>query len=82
MIFFVVEDGEEPDTLSQPAPVAETRNDMKFWSVTVTHTASDRASNPVHYTVYAGSETVELPQIWLGAEIEYVPHDEPVGMPR
>jgi hypothetical protein len=81
-LLFVVEDGEEPDTLSQPAPVEETRNDMKFWSVTVTHTASDRASNPVYYTVYAGSEIVELPEIWVGAEIEYVPHDEPVGIPQ
>jgi hypothetical protein len=81
-LLFVVEDGEEPDTLSQPAPVPETRDDMKFWSVTVVHTASDRASNPVYYSVYAGSETVELPEIWLGVAIEYVPHDVAIGIPQ
>jgi hypothetical protein len=80
-LLFIVEDGDTPDTLSQPDPVEETRNDMKFWSVTVVHTARDRTSNPVYYSIYAGSETVELPEIWLGADIEYVPHGTVLGIP-
>jgi hypothetical protein len=80
-LLFTVEDDEPADTLSQPDPIPIERDDMKFWSVTVKHTAFDRASNPVFYSVYAGSETVVLPEIWVGAVIEYIPHGEPIGLP-
>jgi hypothetical protein len=81
-LLFLIEDGEEADTLSQAAPVPISRDGMKFWSLIVQHTASDHASNPVYYTVHAGSETVDLPEIWLGAAIEYVPYEVPIGMPQ
>jgi hypothetical protein len=80
-LLFIVSDGGEPDTLSLPDPTSKEEDDMKFWSVRVAHTARDRASNPVYYSILAGSETVELPEIWLSADIEYVPHGTTIGMP-
>ncbi len=81
VLLFVIEDGGTPDTLSQPAPVPVEQDGMKFWSVRVAHTARDRTSNPVYYSIYAGSETVELPEIWVTADIEYVPHGTVIGIP-
>jgi hypothetical protein len=74
VVFIVEGDGALPDTLSLPDPVATEVSTLKFWEVTVTHTARLRPREPVYYIIDVGSNTVELPEIMIEAAVEYMPH--------
>jgi hypothetical protein len=73
-LIFTMEDSGPPDTLTAEDPQPTEEDNMKFWSVRLMHTARSAHSNPVYYSVQAGSPTVELPEIYLAVDIEYVPH--------